>query len=950
MPSSALAWKRAVEAVVSDLVEEPAVVLDSIAFVRSLDPLAEVGADDPRLAEGVTEAVLRWLEAAKEPYGDVEYADPGYQKDKQKRYPLDTDDHIRAAWSYINQADNADQYSAQHLALVKSRIRAAMKRIGAQVSEAVIDGARTFDEIEDLVKDALTARLAADTGSPYPYCRVVDLTESQVVYTTADEDDLWMCSYEIGDDQSVTLGQPQQVVRTYAPQSTPRNPPPEDDDHGVEGEADDDDMGDGAMEAITRVPGRVIEAKGTDANGGKVFRVRILRYGESRNRRDYPASVMREAVSLYEGAKAYDHHRTAQELETSTLDGLIGYYRGVEAETDGVYGNLHLLPSATRAAEALEASIDAQEQGLPPVVGISHDVQAHFRQVVRGGRRVQEATQIVGVQSADVVANPSAGGQAVRAVAGGEDLPGGEEPAGDESEETDVPVTTESVLEALKTATPEQLGAVGLQRVAAPATESTTSPPVRAVESDAQRVTEADTPKASFMGKLLIRSKVEDAGLPASVVEAVSDALPERITEASVDAQIAAIKAGLGIVERAGLRPTVTAEVATEAIDKKRAALDAFFAGDFSKGYRSFREAVLDFTGHRPRVLGEDVTRYIMRECVGQQHYDSADRATESLSAASWNLVLGDSITRRLVAEYNQPNLQTWRQIVSSTIPVNDFRTQRIDRIGGYGTLPAVNQGAPYQPLTSPSNEEVTYAITKRGGTEDVTLEMIANDDVRAISKIPTKLGLAAANTLYQFVWNFITTAAGTATNSGATIYDSASLFTNAHANFVNSNNGSALSQSALSAARLLMRSQTAYGDSQQFIAPIPKTLIVVNDIEELAWQLVNSAVALPTPANTPPDSTGAANTPNLHQGLNLVVLDYIANATSTTAWWLAADPNMIPTIEIGFYQGQDTPSLFTQSDPTVGSMFNADKVTYKIRHIYSGAVLDYRGFVKGNV
>jgi hypothetical protein len=30
--------------------------------------------------------------------------------------------------------------------------------------------------------------------------------------------------------------------------------------------------------------------------------------------------------------------------------------------------------------------------------------------------------------------------------------------------------------------------------------------------------------------------------------------------------------------------------------------------------------------------------------------------------------------------------------------------------------------------------------------------------------------------------------------------------------------------------------------------------------------------------------------------------------------------------------------------------MFNADKVTYKIRHIYSGAVLDYRGFVKGNV
>src|SRR5204863_7570385 len=108
---------------------------------------------------------------------------------------------------------------------------------------------------------------------------------------------------------------------------------------------------------------------------------------------------------------------------------------------------------------------------------------------------------------------------------------------------------------------------------------------------------------------------------------------------------------------------------------------------------------------------------------------------------SSWNLVLGDSITRRLIAEYNQPSLQNWKSIVSSVVPINDFRTQRVDRIGGYANLPAVNQGAPYQPLTSPTNEEVTYAITKRGGTEDITLEMIANDDVRSISKIPQKLG-----------------------------------------------------------------------------------------------------------------------------------------------------------------------------------------------------------------
>lgn len=74
--------------------------------------------------------------ADKEPYGDVQYADPGYQEDGTKRYPIDTEEHIRAAWSYINQAKNAAKYSAADLKKVKARIRAAMKRIGADVSEA----------------------------------------------------------------------------------------------------------------------------------------------------------------------------------------------------------------------------------------------------------------------------------------------------------------------------------------------------------------------------------------------------------------------------------------------------------------------------------------------------------------------------------------------------------------------------------------------------------------------------------------------------------------------------------------------------------------------------------------------------------------------------------------------------------------------------------------------
>ena len=73
-----------------------------------------------------------------EPYGpasQAHYADPGYQSDGKKRYPLDSEAHCRAAWSYINQADNAAQYSPEHLAAIKGRIKAAGRKYGIHFAD-----------------------------------------------------------------------------------------------------------------------------------------------------------------------------------------------------------------------------------------------------------------------------------------------------------------------------------------------------------------------------------------------------------------------------------------------------------------------------------------------------------------------------------------------------------------------------------------------------------------------------------------------------------------------------------------------------------------------------------------------------------------------------------------------------------------------------------------------
>lgn len=66
----------------------------------------------------------------KKPYGNVDYADPGYQSDGKARYPVDTAEHAKAAWDYINKSTNAGQYSPGQLQKVRSSIMAACNKFG----------------------------------------------------------------------------------------------------------------------------------------------------------------------------------------------------------------------------------------------------------------------------------------------------------------------------------------------------------------------------------------------------------------------------------------------------------------------------------------------------------------------------------------------------------------------------------------------------------------------------------------------------------------------------------------------------------------------------------------------------------------------------------------------------------------------------------------------------
>jgi hypothetical protein len=63
-------------------------------------------------------------------YGDVEFADT-----TNKKYPIDTPEHVRAAWNYIHHKDNAAKYEKSEVELIKERIKRAARKHGVEINE-----------------------------------------------------------------------------------------------------------------------------------------------------------------------------------------------------------------------------------------------------------------------------------------------------------------------------------------------------------------------------------------------------------------------------------------------------------------------------------------------------------------------------------------------------------------------------------------------------------------------------------------------------------------------------------------------------------------------------------------------------------------------------------------------------------------------------------------------
>ena len=215
---------------------------------------------------------------------------------------------------------------------------------------------------------------------------------------------------------------------------------------------------------------------------------------------------------------------------------------------------------------------------------------------------------------------------------------------------------------------------------------------------------------------------------------------------------------------------------------------------------------------------------------------------------------------------------------------------------------------------------------------ESVTLEMIANDDVGAIRRIPTNLSRAAKRTLYKAVFDLL------ASNATCT-YDSVAL---AHAVSHGNEITTALSAANVSAARQLMAAQTAYGNSDEFLNIFPVTIVVPPELEETAWRIAYSPVANVSGQNATEPSYQRASASSASSPATT------GRTPTTTGWW----PTRWTSRPSRWASGRATrpPRCSCRTSRTSAACSPRTRPTTRSASSSASHILEHRGFVGGIV
>ncbi|SNT09836.1 prohead protease/major capsid protein fusion protein [Antarctobacter heliothermus] len=301
-------------------------------------------------------------------------------------------------------------------------------------------------------------------------------------------------------------------------------------------------------------------------------------------------------------------------------------------------------------------------------------------------------------------------------------------------------------------------------------------------------------------------------------------------------------------------------------------------------------------------------TRGLSRDEVATRALHSTSDFPEILSAVT------NKTLRQAYDAYPRTFMLFCRQVLAT-----DFKAMHRVQLGEAPQLLEVGESGEFKRGTLGESKE-SYKVKTYGRVVAITRQTLINDDLDAFTRIPAMYGNSIAQLESDVVWGVIT--------ANPAMADGNALFHTTHKNLAGT--GAALAVEAVGAARAAMAKQTGL-DKKTVLNVRPAFLIVPASLELKAEQMVAQNLVPAATSNVVPQSIrtlAPISEPRL-------------DAVSETAWYLAASPNQIDTIEYAYLEGQQGAYIETRNG------FDVDGIEIKCRLDFGAKAIDWRGLYK---
>ena len=289
---------------------------------------------------------------------------------------------------------------------------------------------------------------------------------------------------------------------------------------------------------------------------------------------------------------------------------------------------------------------------------------------------------------------------------------------------------------------------------------------------------------------------------------------------------------------------------------------------------------------------------------------DASGWLQAAFSTASLPGILSNIANKMLLEGYNYVE-DAWRNI-SKIASVNDFKEHTRYRMTGSFQF---QQVGPDGELKHGQLGEQSFRqkADTHGIMFALTRQMIINDDMGAFTDIPRQIGMGAAEAIADAVWGLWL--------SNPVQPDGKAFFHADHKNYL-AGADTALSVDGLTDAEVAFGKQVKPNGKP---LGIPASILLVPTALKVPAEMLMKSIQL----NETTTANKAKPSANPHVGkFDVVSSVYLSNPTfvgaSDKAWYLLADPNRLPAIEVAFLNGVDRPTVEkTDADfNTLGVMF----------------------------